>query len=238
MQKPLRPFTKSRYLRREGAPGGRVDLLWPPSACSYYEPRRTRQRAASLNEAQQWPPTARSSQCGGAAHRFGVVLACTDDSAHWLLSTTIAFATEGCCADQWSAPLEMAKIPGEDRAEERRGGARGAKGVRLTRGAGREHCSVRERPFEKASGAGSLARAFLFGGETAVIKGKVGKDRGRKLMKVHQDRLGETAQAGCAMRGVRHGALSSAKVKLYSVRLYDVLPSITVLRSGVLPRGH
>jgi hypothetical protein len=86
--------------------------------------------------------------------------------------------------------------------------------VRLTRGAGREHCSVRERPFEKASGAGSLARAFLFGGETAVIKGKVGKDRGRKLMKVHQDRLGETAQAGCAMRGVRHGALSSAKVKL------------------------
>ena len=33
-------------------------------------------------------------------------------------------------------------------------------------------------------------------------------------MKVHQDRLGETAQAGCAMRGVRHGALSSAKVKL------------------------
>jgi hypothetical protein len=56
-----------------------------------------------------------------------VVLACTDDSAHWMLSSTVAFATEGCCADQWSDRLEMVEIPGEVWAEEGGRGARGAK---------------------------------------------------------------------------------------------------------------
>ena len=159
--KPPRPVTESRYLRRKGARGGRVDLLWLPSACKDNEARRTRQRASSLNDAAQWPPTARSSQCGWAAHRFGVVLACTDDSSHRTLSSTVAFATEGCCADQWSDRLEMVEIPGEVRAEEGGRGARGAKEVRPTRGPGRERTASCTRGSRGPSNRRSLARATL-----------------------------------------------------------------------------
>ena len=60
--KPPRPVTESRYLRRKGARGGRVDLLWLPSACKDNEARRTRQRASTFQPQRRCPMAADGSK--------------------------------------------------------------------------------------------------------------------------------------------------------------------------------